>query len=141
LERYFNQAVNQCYGTLGQIGQSLSQGDQQKCSAAQISQMDTLIFLIAGAMGFVESSKKGVLDFKGEGTTTIKTISFVPVLASVLTMTGATTTRAYASVDCSQSDDPRCQKDVAFCIAAGSLLGIWIPVAAQAAPFVCQVLQ
>jgi hypothetical protein len=107
--------------------------------------MDTLIFLIAGgllaAMGFVESSKKGVLDFKGEGTTTIKAISFVPVLASVLTMIGATTTRAYASVDCSQSDDPRCQKDVAFCIAAGSLLGIWIPVAAQAAPFVCQVLQ
>jgi hypothetical protein len=145
LERYFNQAVNQCYGTLGQIGQSLSQGDQQKCSAVQISQIDTLIFLIAGgplaAMGFVESSIKGVLDFKGEGTNTIKAISFVPVLASVLTMIGATTTRAYASVDCSQSDDPRCQKDVAFCIAAGSLLGIWIPVAAQAAPFVCQVLQ
>jgi hypothetical protein len=30
---------------------------------------------------------------------------------------------------------------VAFGIAVGSLLGIWVPAAAQAAPFVCQVLQ
>jgi hypothetical protein len=84
-----------------------------------------------------------------------KPILVAPALVALLTIIGATTTHAYASVDCSQSDDPRCQQatssppdfshhsaqDVAFCIAAGSLLGIWVPVAAQAAPFVCQVLQ
>jgi hypothetical protein len=69
-------------------------------------------------------------------------------------MIRATTTHAYASVDCSQSDDPRCQQatssppefsphsaqDVAYCIAAGSLLGIWVPIAAQATAL-CQILQ
>jgi hypothetical protein len=84
---------------------------------------------------------------------TYKPILVLPVLVELLTMIGAT--RVSATVDCSQSDDPRCQaatssppdfshhsaQDVAFCIAAGTLLGIWVPVAAQAAPFVCQVLQ
>jgi hypothetical protein len=68
---YFNPPVNQCNGTLGQIGQSLSQGDQQKCSAVQISLMAALIFLIAGvvlaAVGFVQTPKKAVLDSKEKG--------------------------------------------------------------------------
>jgi len=65
-------------------------------------------------------------------------------------MMGATTTHAFATVDCSQSGDPRCQQatssppdfshhsgqDVAYCIALGSLLGIWVPGAADATPLV-----
>jgi len=65
-----------------------------------------------------------------------KPILIAPLIVAVLTMVGATTTHAYATIDCSQSNDPRCQQatssppdfshhsgqDVAYCIASGSLL-------------------
>ncbi len=81
-------------------------------------------------------------------------ILIAPVLVAVLTMVGATATHAYATIDCSQSSDPRCQEatssppdfshhsaqDVAYCLAVGSLLGIWVPAASEATPL-CQLLQ
>lgn len=69
-----------------------------------------------------------------------KAILAVPVLIAILTMVGATATHAFAVVDCSQSDDPRCQQATStppspeeithhsglFCL-IGTILGIWSP--------------
>ncbi len=90
-----------------------------------------------------------------------KPILVAPVLLAILTMIGATTSHAYASVDCGQSNpDPRCQQVTSsppqppscdtttadgqcishhsvatvFCL-AGVLLGVWIfPPSASSAP-------
>jgi hypothetical protein len=71
---------------------------------------------------------------------TYKPLLIVPMLVALLTTIGATTTHAYAVVDCSQSDPPRCQQATStppspdeithhsglFCL-LGTILGIWSP--------------